>query len=246
MSKELAIVIPAYNEEACIQQVIGDWYQGISKIVNPENFVLLVVNDGSKDNTGKLLDELTPNFPNLKVVHQVNAGHGMAVVNGYKQALTFQPEYVFQTDSDDQFLVSDFSKLWDNRKKSKFILGFRQIRHDAFFRLIITRILKYSLLFIYGTSIADANIPYRLIEGKFLEKLIDALPKKTPFAPNIFLSVMSKKAGQDVMNIPIEHVERQTGEVSIRHFKLLKVCWQSFKELWSFRFNLNSIVKNLK
>ncbi len=242
MSKQLAIVIPAYNEEACIQQVISTWYEGIQQIIS-DDFVLLVVNDGSRDNTGKLLDEMAPSFPNLKVIHQANAGHGMAVVNGYRQAISYQPSYVFQTDSDDQFLVKDFLKLWENRKKSKFILGFRQVRHDAPFRLLITRILKYSLLFIYGTNIADANIPYRLIEGEFLRKLVESLPEKTPFAPNIFLSVMAKKSGQDVMNIPIEHIERQTGEVSIRHFKLLKVCWQSFKELLAFRFNLNAIVR---
>jgi glycosyltransferase involved in cell wall biosynthesis len=246
MSTKLAIVIPAYNEEACIQQVISDWYNGISKTVNPEEFVLIVINDGSRDNTGKLLDQLSPNYPSLKVVHQTNAGHGMAVVNGYKQAISFNPEFVFQTDSDDQFQVSDFESLWKRRNESKFILGFRQVRHDAPFRLLITRILKYSLLFIYGTSIADANIPYRLIEGNFLKKLIDSLPKITPFAPNIFLSVMAKKSGQDVLNIPIVHIERQTGEVSIRHFKLLKVCWQSFKELLAFRFNLNRIVSKLK
>jgi len=246
MALKLVVVIPAYNEEACIQQVVLDWYDGIQKILSSDHFKIIVVNDGSKDSTGKLLDELISQIPNLKVIHQVNAGHGMAVVNGYKHAIELQPEYVFQTDSDDQFLVSDFGKLWERRLESKFILGFRQVRHDAPFRLFITKILKYSLIIIYGTNIADANIPYRLIEGGFLKKLINSLPNQTPFAPNIFLSVMAKKAGQDVMNIPIEHIERQTGEVSIRHFKLLKVCWQSFKELFVFRFNLNSIVRYLK
>jgi glycosyltransferase involved in cell wall biosynthesis len=246
MSLQLAVVVPAYNEEACIKQVITAWQEGIAQLIPSEEFVIMVVNDGSKDRTGELLDELSKELPNLTVIHQANGGHGMAVVNGYKNALRVNPEYIFQTDSDDQFLVTDFEKLWSKRKESKFILGFRRVRHDAPFRLFITQILKYSLLFIYGTNIADANIPYRLIEKNFLQKLIDSLPKQTPFAPNIFLSVMAKKAGQDVMNIPIKHVERQTGEVSIRHFKLLKVCWQSFKELLQFRFNLGSIVKYLK
>lgn len=246
MSIQLVVVVPAYNEEACINQVITAWQKGIAQIIPTDEFVILVVNDGSKDNTGKLLDQLSMELPNLKVIHQTNAGHGMAVVNGYKNALQLNPEYVFQTDSDDQFLVADFEKLWSKRNDSKFILGFRRVRHDAPFRLFITQILKYSLLIIYGTNIADANIPYRLIEKNFLQKLIDSLPKQTPFAPNIFLSVMAKKAGQDVMNIPIEHIERQTGEVSIRHFKLLKVCWQSFKELLQFRFNLTTIVRYIK
>jgi len=67
-----------------------------------------------------------------------------------------------------------------------------------------------------------------------------------PFAPNIFLAIMAKKAGQELFNIPIVHKERATGEVSIRKMKLLKVCWQSFNELLDFRLTLNTKIKNLK
>jgi glycosyltransferase involved in cell wall biosynthesis len=245
MNLDLVIVIPAYNEEACIKEVIPHWIKGISQFVETDKFKLLVVNDGSKDQTGKLLDELSGDFPNLIVKHQLNGGHGNAVVNGYKLAVEMNPKYVFQTDSDDQFEVNDFIKFWEKRDQSEFILGFREVRHDDPFRLLITRILKFSLLFIYGVYIKDANIPFRLIKTSFLDKLIKSLPIQTPFAPNIFISVMAKKANQEIFNIPVIHRERETGVVSIRHFKLLKVCWQSFKELLDFRIKLNKIVKDI-
>jgi hypothetical protein len=101
-------------------------------------------------------------------------------------------------------------------------------------------------LVIYGTYIDDANIPFRLIKTSFLTKLLAGLPSPTPFAPNIFLSVLSKKAGQKLFNIPVTHKERETGEVSIRHFKLLQVCWQSFKEIARFRLNLNTLVRKIR
>jgi glycosyltransferase involved in cell wall biosynthesis len=222
-------------------------YNKLVEIFSKENiqFELIIINDGSKDNTGRLLDDLSGEFPNLIVKHQLNGGHGNAVVNGYKLAIEMNPQFVFQTDSDDQFEVSDFGKLWEKRNQSKFILGFREVRHDDPFRLLITRILKYSLLFIYGVKIKDANIPFRLIKTTFLSKLISSLPIKTPFAPNIFISVMAKKAQQEIFNIPVIHRERETGVVSIRHFKLLEVCWQSFKELLDFRIKLNKIVKDI-
>jgi hypothetical protein len=162
-----------------------------------------------------------------------------------KLAVEMNPKYVFQSDSDDQFEVNDFIKFWEKRDQSEFILGFREVRHDDPFRLLITRFLKFSLLFIYGVYIKDANIPFRLIKTSFLDKLIKSLPIQTPFAPNIFISVMAKKANQDIFNIPVIHRERETGVVSIRHFKLLKVCWQSFKELLDFRIKLNQIVKGI-
>lgn len=245
MSIKLAIVMPAYNEQDCMAEVVKIWSDLLDNEFAGENTRLIVVNDGSKDNTGKILDELKPQFPKLIVVHQQNGGHGNAVVHAYRKAVELGAEYIFQTDSDDQFIPEDVKLLWAKRNQSKFILGYRQIRHDDPFRLLITRILRYSMFFVYGTFIMDSNIPFRLIEGNFLKKLLSQLPSPVPFAPNIFLAIMAKKSGQELFNIPIVHKERATGEVSIRKMKLLKVCWQSFNELLDFRLTLNSKIKNL-
>jgi dolichol-phosphate mannosyltransferase len=243
---DLVVVIPAYNEEACIHEVVPLWINGISEVIPLNRFKLLVINDGSRDRTGVILDELTAQYPNLIAKHQLNGGHGNAIFNGYKMAVQMNPQFVFQTDSDDQFVPGDFRKFWDKRNESDFVLGFREVRNDDPFRLLITRILKYSLLVIYGTYIHDANIPFRLIRTSFLGKLLQALPVKTPFAPNIFLSVLAKKSGQKLFDIPVLHKERETGEVSIRHMKLLKVCWQSFMELAQFRVQLNRLTREIK
>jgi dolichol-phosphate mannosyltransferase len=246
MSIKLAIVMPAYNEEECMADVVKIWSDLLDTEFAGENTKLIVVNDGSKDSTGKILDSLIPQYPKLVVVHQVNGGHGNAVVHAYRKSVELDAEYVFQTDSDDQFIPEDVKKLWDKRNQSDFILGYRQVRHDDVFRLLITRILRYSMFFVYGTFIMDSNIPFRLIKGTFLKKLLAQLPNPVPFAPNIFLAIMAKKSGQELFNIPIVHKERVTGEVSIQKMKLLKVCWQSFKELLNFRIELNSKIKNLK
>jgi dolichol-phosphate mannosyltransferase len=246
MSVLVSIVMPAYNEEACIADVVAMWTALLTEQFPADPTRLIVVNDGSRDRTGAILDEIKPNYPNLIVVHQPNGGHGNAVVNAYRQAAALNSEYVFQTDSDDQFVTSDFVKLWNKRFESPFILGCREVRYDAPARLVITRILRLSLLLIYGTYIKDSNIPFRLIRGSFLKKLLAQLPVPTPFAPNIFLAVMARKAGNDLFNIPITHKERQTGTVSILKWKLLKVCFQSFKELAQFRLELGRKVEALR
>lgn len=192
----LVLVIPAYNEEGCIENVIELWTQGISNVLKNENFKILVINDGSKDNTGAILDQIASKNNFLMAKHQLNGGHGNAVVNGYKFAVEMNPDFIFQTDSDDQFITEDFKHFWDLKDQSDFILGFRQIRHDDPFRLLITKILKFSLLFIYGTYINDANIPFRLYKTSFLRKLLAVLPNPIPFAPNIFLSVLAKNESE--------------------------------------------------
>ncbi len=246
MSLDLAIVMPAYNEEEVIREVVSKWTGLLKKEFHNYDTRLIVVNDGSKDRTGEILKELSAENPLLIAVDQKNGGHGNAVVNAYKKAIELDAKYVFQTDSDDQFETDDLLILWVKRHESKFILGYRKIRYDAPIRLVITRIVRMVLLFVYGTLIKDSNIPFRLIEGGYLKKLLAQLPEPLPFAPNIFLSVMARKSGEKLLNIPVKHKDRQTGEVSIRKMNLLKVCWKSFNELVAFRRSLRSKVKNIK
>lgn len=238
--------MPAYNEADCIEKVVENWTDFLKNKFPNDETTLIVINDGSKDATGALLDKMAPNNSRLTVVNQPNGGHGNAVVNGYKKAVALNSQHVFQTDSDDQFVTDDFDKLWKHRSDSRFILGYREVRHDATVRLFITRVLRGTISMAYGTYILDSNIPFRLIEGGFLKKLMQALPDPPPFAPNIFLSVMAKKAGEKLYDIPITHKDRETGTVSIVKWNLWKVCVQSFRELLRFRMELNDKVKMLK
>ena len=238
--------MPAYNEQDCIEKVVYNWTNFLKTKFPNDKTTLIVINDGSKDNTKVLLDKLDGEIDNLTVVHQKNGGHGNAVVNGYRKALEVGSEYVFQTDSDDQFVSEDFDKLWNKRSQSQFILGYRQVRHDAGVRLFITKFLRGTISAVYGTFIMDSNIPFRLIKGTFLQKLMDQLPNPEPFAPNIFLAVMAKKSGQELFDIPITHKDRETGTVSIVKWNLWKVCIRSFKELLRFRLELNGKVKAIR
>jgi glycosyltransferase involved in cell wall biosynthesis len=111
MSIKLAIVMPAYNEEECMADVVKIWSDLLDTEFAGENTRLIVVNDGSRDNTGKILDEIQPQYPKLIVVHQPNGGHGNAVVHAYRKAVEIGAEYVFQTDSDDQFIPEDVKTL---------------------------------------------------------------------------------------------------------------------------------------
>lgn len=229
----LVLVMPVYNEAECIEQVITAWHQYLGSIFD-KSFGLMVVNDGSTDNTGDILQELEKKLPTMYVVTQKNAGHGSAVVRGYQQALAAQPDYVFQTDSDDQFVPSDFNLLWQQRERSDFILGHRKNRKDPFMRLMITRVLKGLLFLRFGKWIKDANIPFRLMTASFLAASLPQVPPKA-FAPNIFLSVLAAKKRIDVLNIPVQHKARETGSTVLISNNLWKACVKSLRQLLSFR-----------
>jgi dolichol-phosphate mannosyltransferase len=241
---ECVLVMPAYNEEGCIRAVVTDWLETFESRFG-DSFRFVVVNDGSKDKTGQILDDIAKSKTPLIVIHQTNAGHGAALLTAYRRAVELPSSYTFHTDSDAQFKPSDFIRLWEQRSVSPFILGYRKVRYDALARLVITRILRMLLFALYGVWIPDSNVPYRLINTRYLASLLKVLPP-TVFAPNIFLSVLAAKDGQSLLSIPITHQERTTGTVSILRWKLIKVCLRSARELLLFRWTLKNNIRQIQ
>lgn len=240
---KLCVVMPAYNEEGCIEAVLSN----LRSFFTPRftSFSIVVVNDGSRDGTRAILDRIALGDPRVVPIHQANAGHGQALLRGYTEALKSDSTWIFQIDSDDQFDIGDFDSLWEKREDSRFITGRRLTRHDAPHRLVITRILRYLNLFLFGTLIPDANIPFRLIRADFLAQLLAFVPPTT-FAPNIFLAVLAKRSGEDLFQIPVRHKDRATGTVSIVRWRLIKACFRSAKELLLFRLNLRNALRSLR
>ena len=228
-------VMPAYNEEGNISRVISDWTRELSSVFG-DAYRIIIVNDGSRDNTGEILDGLSKQFDKLIIHHQVNQGHGMAVMNGYRLAVELDVERIFQTDSDDQFDAADFSGLWKRRHESKFILGFRQTRHDSFYRLILSKVAGFLVLGLFGIRLTDSNVPYRLMEREFLKEVLNKVPRGA-FAPNICLSIIAATRKQPLLHIPVTHRKRVMGK-SIVNMALIKGCIKSFTDLLRLRVAL--------
>ena len=236
------ILMPAYNEEGCIERVVCSWMDVVKRHAGSE---MLVINDGSTDGTGEKLDELKKHLNELSVIHKRNEGHGPAVIQGYSEATKTRHKWVFQTDSDNQLSPEDFCRLWGQREKSDFILGYREKRNDPYYRLFITKAIVLLNLVSFGVLIKDANIPFRLMRTEYLARLLEVLPENL-FAPNIFLSILAKKEGQDLLDIPVGHKERKTGKMSMVRWNLVKICMRSVKELLLFRKDMNSIMERLR
>lgn len=118
---DLAVILPAYNEEGSIGKVINEWNTELLEI--DVNFRIHVYNDGSKDRTSKMLDEINKTNKNLIVHNKVNSGHGPTILQGYCE--NSHAEWIFQADSDDEIEPKSFHKFWGYRDKYEFIIGRR-------------------------------------------------------------------------------------------------------------------------
>jgi len=228
-------VLPAYNEEETIARVVEDWNSEFKRLFG-DAYRILVIDDGSRDTTGAVLDRMVQQNDKLIVCHQHNQGHGGAVMNGYKQAVGMDTDYVFQTDSDDQFIAADFDLLWERRKESDFILGFRQQRHDPLHRIILSKLAALFIYMLFAARMKDSNVPYRLMEKNFLQKLLPLVPERA-FAPNICVAIIAAQRKQKLLHIPVQHRARACGQ-SILSKALLKGAIRSFFDLFRLRIEL--------
>lgn len=232
----LYIVIPAYNEQDTIRDVIDQWYSIIEKIGNKSR--LVIVNDGSKDNTYNIMQECAKEKPQLIPLTKANSGHGAAVLYAYNYALKEKADYIFQTDSDGQTVPEEFWEFWEQRHNYDLVIGHRNHRQDGFSRIAVTKVLKVVIRICFGVDVIDANTPFRLMEASALRDSMRFVPKDFNLS-NVILSVIYEKKKLKVKYIPITFQPRQGGVNSINLFKISKI---GLRALGDFRA-INQVLK---
>ena len=225
----LYIVIPAYNEEENIRRVLEDWYPVVERHGGGGASRMVVVDDGSRDGTRKILDEFAAEHPLLVPLTKENGGHGAAVLWGYRYAIQNGADYVFQTDSDGQTLPEEFEPFWERRKAYDMVIGSRVKRQDGFSRVLVTRALRMVLRFCFQVRVEDANTPYRLMRADTLAENLELIPEDFSLS-NVAVSAIYAKKGIPVKYLPITFRPRQGGVNSINIPKILRIGRQAVKD----------------
>jgi len=232
----LSVVMPVYNEEEAIPLAVEDVQRDVLDHVPGAE--LVVVNDGSRDGTGAILDGLGAKDARIHVIHQQNRGHGGALMAALDAA---RGEHVFLIDSDRQIPLSEFGAAWAHIQAGRQgVFGVRRRRHDPALRLYLSAFVRQSIGFIFGVRIVDANVPYKLLKRSVWDEARTCIPAGT-LAPSLFLAIFAKKRGHDIVEVDVVHKERDTGEVSIRRLKLLKFCARGFRQMLAFRRCLSHV-----
>ncbi|MGN0313565.1 MAG: glycosyltransferase family 2 protein [Fusicatenibacter sp.] len=238
---KLYIIAPAYNEAENIEKLVDDWYPVIAKHHGDGQSRLVIVNDGSKDNTYELICSCAKTRPLLQPLTKTNGGHGSALLYGYRYAIDHQADYIFQTDSDGQTNPAEFGQFWDCRKEYDAVIGARPDRQDGKARKFVEDVLIFLLRIIFGVKLPDSNAPFRLMKRELLEKYIDQLPSDFNL-PNVMLTTYFAYFHEPMKFIEISFRPRQGGTNSIHLKKIIKIGW---KALGDFRM-LRKRIQNEK
>jgi len=240
--EKLYIVMPAYNEEETIEEVIKEWYPIIERHNGDGKSRLVVINDGSRDETLKKAEDLKKELPLLEVIDKNNSGHGATVLYGYNYALKCDADYIFQTDTDGQTRPEEFEQFWEKRKEYNAVIGYRNHREDGLSRIIVTKTLKLVLRLVFGLKVTDANTPYRLMKKEILKEYLPDIPKDFNLS-NVMLTVLFLYNNEKVEFIPITFRQRQGGVNSINIPKITKIGIQAVKD---FRMIKKDMKKHTK
>lgn len=227
---ELTVVMPVYNEEAAVGLVLGQWSEALQGL--GIDYQIAVYNDGSKDNTLSALQTLAQENRRIQVIDKPNSGHGPTILKGYCDHL--DSPWIFQVDSDGELGPEEFDALWQRRHAFDFLIGNRICRKSPLPRQITTWISRLLVWLFYGRAVFDVNCPYRLFRPATLKADLLRIPNDT-FAPNLILSGLASLRKLRTLQRDVTHSERQTGEVSIKKWRLFRAALTSFWQTILFR-----------
>lgn len=222
----ISIVMPCYNEEANIESSVRDVARWMKD--RGHDGGIIVVDDGSKDSSPAMLEKLSREFNNLKVVrHEKNGGYGIAVRSGLDAVTS---EWMGFIDSDGQFKAADFDLLTAHAESYSFITGRRAHRADSALRNAFGKILGGMNVIVLGLWVRDVNCGLKIFRRDIWPDIRPTKGVEKLFNTEIFLRLKRKKIPWLTVNVP--HYPRTAGTPTGGS---IRVILRMFKELWDLR-----------
>ena len=203
----LSVFFPAYNDAGTIASLVITAVR-VAGTLTPD-FEVIVINDGSKDDTPRILNELARVYPDhVRIIHHpTNRGYGGALRSGFSAA---SKEFVFYTDGDGQYDPAEMTVLWHQMSDQvDWVNGWKISRSDPLHRIIIGKIYHHTVKLLFGLKVRDVDCDFRLIRRSIFD--IVHLEKDSGV---ICLEMMKKfqDAGFRVAETPVHHYHRAHGK----------------------------------
>jgi putative flippase GtrA len=209
-STKVAVVMPAYNEEKNISTVIGKAQAYLDKHV--DDYRIVIVDDASTDRTGDILDELSSQTERLIVHHNSqNLRYGKTVSKGLDLALHTHMEWVFFTDSDGQFDLSEISRLLESARRSHadLVVGYRMSRADPLIRKINGLGWTLFCCMVFQIWVRDVDCAFKLIHRQVLEAIGPLSGSGATINPELLHKARRQKFHR--VQVGVSHFPRREG-----------------------------------
>jgi glycosyltransferase involved in cell wall biosynthesis len=223
----ISVFFPAYNDVGSIGELIKKVASKLPELT--DDFEIVVVNDGSADGTGELLNRLALEYTFLKVIHHgVNRGYGAALITGFANC---SRDLIFYTDGDGQYDVGELPLLLNAFGSGiDAVNGYKISRSDPRHRIIVGSIYQRLMRLLFRLHVKDVDCDFRLFRRSLLQQI-----QLTYDSGMICVEMMRRfqDIGCRIVEVPVHHYHRLHGNsefFTIRHLSRLLV--QLFSAWW--------------
>jgi glycosyltransferase involved in cell wall biosynthesis len=228
----LSYFFPAHNEEANVRPLVEEALATLPSLA--ESFEVIIVDDGSRDATSAIADELAAAHPGIvrAVHHEVNQGYGAALRSGFAAA---RHDLVAFTDGDRQFRVADIGHLVARLQEPDgpdVVAGYRIERADPLIRTLYARIYRLANRMFFGLRVRDVDCACKL----FRRTSLDGLRVESGgafFSAELLIKLRS--SGRRVVEVGVPHYPRTAGSPTGAR---PSVIWRAVRDFWSLRLRL--------
>lgn len=216
MTSDLSIVMPVHNEAAGIERVVSAFYE---EIVQKTGAEFIIAEDGSTDGTKEVLQSISAKFPIRLTLGRTRKGYAMAAKDALRQASS---TYVLFSDSDGQYLPSDFWSIWNKKDDADVVIGRKVNRAEGVHRLILSKGFHFLARALFGVRLRDIDSGFRLVKRTVLLSVLNSVEKlEYSFWGEFTIRAYSSNA--KIVEVPIRHYARAEGGTRIYGFRKLPI-----------------------
>lgn len=203
----LSVFFPVFNDDRTVRRVAEKAVHVASGLT--DTYEVVIVNDGSPDDSGSVADAVAAEFEFVKVIHHPrNLGYGAAVRTGLEAC---RHEWICFTDGDDEYDLYDLKKLWQLRAFYDLIITFRYVRRYSGSRILISQVYNRLLRRLFYLRFRDVSTGLRLVRKQIVDDV--ELQSDSPFiGAEIAITTMLK--GYRVGELGIQTFPREFGSGS--------------------------------
>lgn len=222
----ISVFFPAYNDAKSIGKLVADVLEILPDLT--DDYEIIVVNDGSTDETGEVLRRLEAKHKEVRIVeHETNKGYGGALQSGFRAATK---DLIFYTDGDGQYDARELAKLYALlNEKTDVVNGYKLERGDKINRKVVGGFYNRLAHLLFSLPIRDIDCDFRLIRKEFSDKI--AL-SSTSGSICVELIYKLNRAGARFRETGVNHYERQFGKSQFFTVRRVTKTLYDFFSLW--------------
>jgi glycosyltransferase involved in cell wall biosynthesis len=226
----ISVFLPCYNEAQNISLVVSDFLAVLPQISH--RYEIIIINDGSIDQTKKMASQIAKKHPQVKVVnHLKNLGYGAAVQSGIKAS---GYEWIFFTDGDHQFDVKELVTFVPYSRDYQVIIGYRHKRADGWLRSFNARVFKLFINILYRLHVKDIDCAFKLFHQSAIKPL--TLQSDGAMISTEILYRLKKKHVR-FKQLPVNHFPRKFGQPTGNNLKVvIKAGIEAFSLYYQLKF----------